>query len=125
MTDNEKQILDEYRRSRSPFKTAKVFRIHVNDVWNLIEANSSYLRATPERFGGMGRPELRDFIVARRSLRGSGWDNNDPNIAKARALYELGHIDMTTGRDGSWEILYAIPRMQRQPRPGCWALGIL
>lgn len=123
MTDNEKEVLDEYRRSRSPFKTATVFGMHVNDVWKLIEDNTSYLQDAPERFGGLGRPELRDFIVARRSLRGPRWDNTDPNIAKARELYEQGHIDMTTGRDGTWEILYAIPRMRKQPRPGCWDLG--
>lgn len=125
MTDHDMEVLDEYRRSRSPFKTATVFDMHVNDVWKLIEENTAYLKDTPERFGGMGRPELQDFIVARRAIRGPRWENSDPNIMKARELYEKGHIDMATGRDGSWEILYAIPRLRTQPRPGCWALGVL
>lgn len=122
LTENEKEVLDEYKKCRSPFRVATQFGMDVNDVWKLIEANPRYLEDPPEKFGGMGRPQLRDFIVARRLVRGPKWDNTDPNIRKARELVESGHATMATGRDGGWEILYSIPLRRRAPRPGYFKL---
>lgn len=125
MTDLEKQILDHCKRVRAPFKTASTYGISVSEVWRLIDENPSYLENRPERFGGWGRPEIQEFVVARVSSGHEPWDNTSPPVAEARRLYEEGYVDMMTGRDGRWRLLYAFPRKKRQPRPGCWALGSL
>lgn len=122
LTDRQVEILEEYKRCRSPFRTARVFNLDVHEVWQLIEDNQSYLQNPPERYEGWGRPEIRDFVAARRRIRGPKWDNDAPEVSKARELYEEGWVDLATGRDGGWEILYAIPRKKRQPRPGCWVV---
>lgn len=69
-----------------------------------------------EQHGGYGRPELRDFLVARKRAHES-WDNTDPAIADARNSYEAGSHDMCTGRDGDWLLLYLIPQDKVTPRP--------
>lgn len=122
MTPQQLEILQDYKRSRSPFKTAKTFGLDVKDVWQLIEQNQEFLRNKPERFGGHGRPELRKYTVCRRLLKGARWDNEHPDIAFARQLYEEGRVELCTARDGGWEILYAIPRAHRKPRPGYFQL---
>lgn len=122
LSTKDKEVLDEYKKCRSPFRVATQFGMDVNDVWKLIEANQRYLQDPPEKFGGMGRPELQQYIVSRRPVRGPKWDNNDTNIAKARELYEAGYATMATGRDGGWEILYSIPLRKRSPQPGYFRL---
>lgn len=109
-------ILFEYKRTRSPFKVAKLVGVDVADVWHVIEENSDKLTSYNERNGGWGRPDILRYAVARRMITTRQWDNNDPDIAATRSRYELGVIDMATGRDGGWLILYAFPRKKPQPR---------
>lgn len=120
MSRHHQEILDEYKRTKSPFKVAQMYSLDVKRVWEIIEANQDYLKSPPEKFGGKGPPELRDHIVARRRIRGPKWDNDEPAIALARDMYEQGRVELCSGRDGSWEILYAIPRKKIKPRPGYW-----
>ena len=117
-------IIDEYKRSRTPFKVARKLGIDVRLVWQVIENEDSQylLMPNPTRFEGMGRPALRKYIVARKKSTAE-WDNLDPKVAKARKDYEAGAIEMATGRDGSWLILYAIPRRRKAPRPGYFTPG--
>lgn len=103
-------ILIEYKRTRSPFKAAKAVGVDVAEVWAVIDANKDKLGTYEERHGGNGRPELEQFFVAKRRAMDRGWENNDAPILRARAQYEAGTHEMITGRDGSWLILYAIPR---------------
>lgn len=110
-------VLLEYKRTRSPFRTANLTGLDASVVWAIIEEHSDKLSAYPERNGGYGRPELENFIVARRTVGSRAWDNTDPAIADARLSYEAGTHELATGRDGGWRILYAIPRKKVTPRP--------
>ncbi|MGN6819304.1 MAG: hypothetical protein ACTHJR_11610 [Sphingomonas sp.] len=110
-------VLREYRRTRSPFKTSRATGIGVNDVWNIINDHQDKLGPFEQRWGGDGRPELRPYVVAKRQANDSSWDNTLPEIAQARQDYEAGTHEMCTGRDGSVLILYSIPRRTRDPRP--------
>jgi hypothetical protein len=111
-------VLLEYKRTRSPFRTAKLVGLDTAIVWQIIEENADKLSAHPERNGGFGRPELTRYIVGRRKVSSRQWDNDDEKIALARSCYELGSHDMATARDGGWLILYSIPNRSRQPRAG-------
>ncbi|WOF44380.1 hypothetical protein KNJ79_05455 [Sphingopyxis indica] len=116
-------ILEHYRRSRSPFKTATALGFELSDVWELINESEHLLHARQERHGGYGRPEMVRFTVARRRA-GTGWNNAAPELRRARRQYEEGTVELATGRDGLWEILYAIPRKRPQPRPHYFKLGV-
>lgn len=119
------QVVYEYKRlNRSPFRVSKATGIPVHIVWAIIEENEPLLTSQKEYWGGEGRPELREFTVARRRVSAGQWDNEEPAIAQARADYEAGIIDMATGRDGGWLILYAFPRKKRDPRPCYFELEV-
>ena len=112
------EIIYEYKRTRSPFKTARLVGVSATDVWEVIEHNSDRLAVRSENFGGFGNPAMRQFIVARRMItQDRSWDNDAEAIATARAAYEAGTHNMATGRDGDWLLLYSIPNKRLVPRP--------
>lgn len=114
--DIEKQLMKQYRRTKSPFKAAKAVGISVADAWPIIDKYKDDM--FEERHGGLGRPELRPHIVTTRLSSERDWDNDDPAVRRARAQHEAGTHILTTGRDGRTLILYAIPRSGRKdPRP--------
>ena len=117
------EIVAEYRRTRSPFKVARRLGVDVKVVWDVIEREEVSLDGGAARYDGWGPPELQSYLIARKLVRES-WDNSDPKIAKARADYEEGVVEMTTGRDGGYSLLYAIPRRHKQPRPNYFTLGV-
>jgi hypothetical protein len=119
MTPEVKQeIVDKYRQTRSPFKTAHAVGVDVSEVFAVIDEKQDQLTSAPERHGGFGRPDLREHMVGRRRASDLEWDNSDVLIAKARMDYEAGTHIMATGRDGAWLILYSIPRKGRpDPMP--------
>ena len=104
------EILAEYKRCRSPFKTAKAVGVDVAQVWSVIDTNKDKLSTFEERHGGRGRPDMEKHLVATRRATDRGWENSQPEIAAARAAYEAGTHEMATGRDGAWLLLYSIPR---------------
>jgi len=115
------RVLEEFSRTKSPYKVARSLGIPARSVWEILDANKEHIQNRPTRFGGFGRPELRRFTIARRLASSSErWDNKSPPVANARRDFELGTVELMTGRDGGWEILYAIPRVKRCPRPGYW-----
>jgi hypothetical protein len=115
----EAEIVAKYRQTRSPFKTAHAVGVDVAQVFAVIDNNSDQLTPIQERHGGMGRPEMQQFIVARRRSSVTEWNNEDEKIAAAREDFETGTHIMATGRDGAWLILYSIPRKGRpDPMPG-------
>lgn len=120
MFDAEKiaEVLDLYRRLRSPFRVSSALRMDVKDVWNIIEENQDKLAARPNRYDGNGRPDLAVYAVARRKVTDDGWDNDSAEIRQAREDYEAGTHDLATARDGAWLILYAFPQKKVTPRPG-------
>jgi hypothetical protein len=116
------EILRMYQQNPqrfSPFKAAKSLGVPIQTVLDVVEANKERLAQGTEVHGGLGRPELQEFLVARKRGVGAQWDNNDPEIVLARARYEAGTHEMTTGRDGPWQLLYSIVRVRpAAPRPG-------
>lgn len=114
----EEDIIAEYRRTRSPFKTANAVGVDVAIVWKVIDSNKDRMSVYEERYGGKGRPELEQFLVASRRATDREWNNDDRGIVDARAEYEAGTHLMATGRDGQWLLLYSIPRKgARDPKP--------
>lgn len=113
-TDIIDEVLRVYRKTRqSPFKTSRLTGITVDKVFQIVDDNRDKLAEALERHGGLGRPELQDYTVARRRVTERGWDNKDEAIAQARLDYENGTHEMATGRDGTWLILYSIPRSKK------------
>lgn len=111
------EIIRELLKVRAPAKVAKNLGVNIRDVLPIHDE----MQGTPrivreEQFGGLGRPELRDFVVARKKAW-ENWDNEQPAIAQARAQYEAGTHDMATTRDGDWLILLSIPQQRVTPRP--------
>lgn len=112
------EIVSKFRQTRSPFKTAHAVGVDISEVFAVIDDSADQLTAIQERHGGLGRPEMRQFLVARRRASDPEWDNSDAKIAAARDNYEKGTHIMATGRDGAWLILYSMPRKGRpDPMP--------
>lgn len=106
----ENEILVLHQKTRSPFKTAQTLDIELQVVFDVLDKNKRRTGAPVEHNGGLGRPEMVPFTVARRLASDLGWDNKSPEIAKAREDYAAGTHEMATGRDGAWLIMYSIPR---------------
>lgn len=116
------EVLRLYRQNTqrfSPFKVSKALGVSISEVLAVVENNRELLTQGTEVHGGMGRPDIQPFLVARKKGIGAQWDNNSPAIADARAQYEAGTHEMMTGRDGPWQLLYSFPReVPAAPRPG-------
>lgn len=111
------EIIRELTRLRSPSKVARKTGYALTDILPIADELAGQPRnVREETFGGYGRPELRDNLVARKRAHET-WDNTDPAIAAARDAYEAGTHDMATGRDGDWLLLYSVPLKKPVPRP--------
>lgn len=109
----EKEILQVYEQTRrSPFKTARQVGVSINEVFEVLNKNTESLEKASERHGGMGRPEMQKYLVARRKVAVRQWDNSSEEIAEARQNYANGTHELCTGRDGPWLLLYSIPRQR-------------
>lgn len=111
------EVIDAYKRLKSPFRVSKLLNLDVQQVWDVIEDNPERLTAIASRFGGDGRPALYPYLAARRKVSDASWDNDSPEIQQARADYEAGTHTMVTGRDGNWLLMYLIPQDRVTPRP--------
>jgi len=111
------EIAADLLKTRAPSRTAKNLGYSIQLVLEVAEEESRPRSRYTERFGGLGRPELARYTVARKRVWDLGWDNKSGSISKARADYEAGTHEMATGRDGEWLILYSIPRTKVEPRP--------
>lgn len=119
------QVLEAYARLRSPFKAAVQLGIDPEAVLEVLSRHPDarqQKKAGPmpmfaEKHGGTGRPEMLQYLVARKTPA-EPWPNRDFDIAQARRKFEEGTHDLATGRDGNWLLLYCIPRRWKQPRPG-------
>lgn len=111
------EIIDAYRRLKSPFRVANLFGLDVQEVWKVMEANPDRLAAIPTRFGGDGRPAMFPYLAARRKVSDPSWDNDSAEVQVARSAFEAGTHTMATGRDGNWLLMYMIPQAQVTPRP--------
>jgi len=116
-SDIRSEIFRSLLRTRSPFRTAKDTGYNIRMVLQVHEEESGPKSSYEERHGGFGPQEKRQFSVARKKAWAS-WDNNLPEVARARQAYEEGTVELATGRDGDYTILYAFPRKHITPRPG-------
>lgn len=119
-----KEIIDELRKVRAPAKVSRSLGVDLKLVLQVSDeiGGLSYF-SHEEKHDGDGRPELVKYTVAKKRAY-QVWDNEDKAIEKARADYEAGTHEMCTGRDGSWLILYSIPRQKASPRPNYFALEV-
>ena len=91
------------RLGADPSKVARALGLNYYKTKNTIERLAGRVQ------DGLGREELRPYIVAHK-LVCEEWSNTNPEIARARLLYDEGLTEMCTGRVGNTLILYSIPR---------------
>lgn len=116
-TEIRDEIVQALLKLRSPSKVARALGVELRVILPIADELAGTPRVVrQEVYGGFGRPELEDFLVARKRAHET-WDNTDEAIAAAREAYEAGTHDMATGRDGDWLLLYSIPQRKVTPRP--------
>lgn len=115
--DLRNEIIAGLRKLRSPSKVSRQLGIELRTILPIADELAGTPRVVrEEQHGGYGKPELREFLLARKRAHET-WDNNLPTIAAARLAYEAGTHDMFTGRDGDWLLLYSKPQKKVTPRP--------
>lgn len=115
--EQRQEIVRALIKLRAPSKVAKKLGYDLRDILPIADELAGLPRVLREETnGGYGRPELRNFLIGRKRAH-EVWNNEEPAIKKAREDFELGTIEMTTGRDGDWLLLYAIPRVKPDPKP--------
>lgn len=60
---------------------------------------------------GWGREDLRPYVIARKHVEEAEWPITD-EIVQAKIDYDEGRVEICTGRDGKYFILYRIPRSE-------------
>ena len=103
------EIARDLRKTRAPARTAKNLGYPIRLVIEVMEEERQPRPFREEKYGGMGRPEMQQFIVDRKRPW-EIWPNLTDPVLTARNQYEAGTHEMATGRDGDWLILYSIPR---------------
>lgn len=105
-----------YRRDPNIDRVARMFGLSFTDAATALHdgCEPSYPKISPD---GGGHPPLRRFAIQRKFVS-DDWLVTD-EVRRARAAYDLGQVEIATGRDGDWLILYAIPRRKpdRRRRP--------
>lgn len=118
MSELNKDIQEEYAKHNSLFKTAKKLKVTIEYVISVI--GETVVHDVPDsstcKFEGFGDPDKQRFLVARSIAKGS-WDNDEPEVADARAKFEAGTHNMAIGRDGPWLLMYSFPQPVVTPRP--------
>jgi hypothetical protein len=119
----DKDILEEYSKHGSLYKTAKSLGVQVSHVKKVIDnlPTAPKLDTSECRWDGYGNPEKRKFLVGRMPSTET-WNNEIPEVAAARKAFEAGTHELGTGRDGPYILLYSFPRIVRKPRPGYFDL---
>lgn len=117
------QILKRLEENKGNYTlTATEMKISANAIRKLHLVSTKQFNATPE---GRGPKHLQKYLVAVTKVY-EGWDNELPEIAKARQSYDEGKIEMCTGRDGLNLLMYAFPKKKpsMQNRPYFSAMGV-
>lgn len=101
-------IVDDLRRSsRKSFRrVGRKFGISPERVRTIAIERLGYRKVSED---GLGRLELRPYIIATRHVDGV-WDNSDSKIKRAREQYDVGLVEMAQAVDAETVILYSIPR---------------
>ena len=122
--DIRQEIIEEYYRHNSLFKTAKKLDVSVAFVKDTVE-NLPKPPPQPDRkklrWEGFGDPDKERHLVSRMPAV-EVWDNELPEIVEARRKHEAGTHTLATGRDGPWILLYCFPQIVKTPRPHYFSL---
>jgi len=118
----DQDIKEEFAKHRSIFRCARALGVTLDRVTQVVGEKNFQTEKRPAQYGGRGRPELEQFIVATKGAD-EAWDNTQPELVDCRADYEAGTHEMCQGRDGDVTIQYSIPRTRNQPRPGYFKQG--
>lgn len=118
MSELDKDILEEYSKHNSLFKTAKKLSVSMEYVNDVIKENNEpeEVNFSLNEEDNLGLDRMRRYLVAKNPAT-SSWDNTRPEIAEARKKYEEGTHDMVTDRDGDWLLLYSVPLAVKRPKP--------
>lgn len=57
------------------------------------------------------RNRKKKYVIARRHVEDPWWPES-PELEKAKADYDAGLVEICTGREGDWFLLYCIPRKE-------------
>ena len=102
-------LIQEELKTRDPRTVARSLGIPLSHI--LVVPPPS--RHDPVSEDGLGRQELRQYLVSRKSVRDPKWPDEDAEkIELARDLYDDGIVEVCQGRDGNWMLLYSIPRAE-------------
>lgn len=108
LTDKQKEELQVFlMRQRGYLWIAKRLKISAIAVRNFDIIENGKHRVSSD---GYGRLELRSFIISRRYVDADWPALDDMVIERTREEYDEGKVEMVTGRDGFYQILYRIPR---------------
>lgn len=103
----------EYRRDPNLGRIARLFGLTTLEVKAALAAQIEEPRPATSA-DGWGRPGLRRYALQRKFVADL-WVADD-GLKRARAAYDQGQVEIATGRDGDWQILYVIPRKRPDPQ---------
>lgn len=108
LTDQILRLLEEtngnYKRVGSKLKLEERYVRKVDMIFN------RKFNHTPE---GNGKESMKKFCIGKKKVT-EPWDNTSAAIAKARKDYDDGLVELLTGRDGEYQLLYVIPRLVKE-----------
>ena len=108
LTERQQQELQSFLMRQKPYLwIAKRLKISAVAVRNFDIIRNQKHHVSED---GYGKLSLRPFIISRRYVDANWPALDDAVIAKAREDYDAGKIELVTGRDGFYQILYRIPR---------------
>ena len=111
----DEDIKEEFAKHNSLFRAARALNISLDRVKRVVGQKDYHVEKRPAQYGGRGRPELEQYIVATKNADES-WPIDSEELAVCRAQFEAGTHEMCQGRDGDTIIQYSIPRATPQPR---------
>ena len=94
-------------RGKDYLHVARKLKISATTVRNFdIITNGRYVVSED----GYGKVSIRKYIISRRYIDQEWPAMDDVVIENARKDYDKGKVEMVTGRDGFYQLLYRIPR---------------
>jgi len=108
LTEKQKEELQTYLMRRKEYLwIAKRLKISAIAVRNFDIITNGRYKVSDD---GYGKPSLRPYLISRRYVDSTWPAMDEAVISKARQDYDDGKIELVTGRDGFYQILYRIPR---------------
>ena len=110
-TAQQNAVIQELRENgNNIYRVAKKFGLELDAIRPLVSYVDGDIPYPIISEDGLGRIELREFILCTRDVK-SWWKEKDQKVIEdARRSYDAGLIEMCQGRDGDTMILYVIKR---------------